>query len=294
MAEATLAPLAGTALMAAAPGGSLARAARLSRLPRSGERLDGLQANIESLAVRFDGRLRVTAVDRTRGQRVVFGSTRAPHATVAEAVAASCTVPWLFSPMEIGGREYVDGGVWSPTNLDAAPVVRDAEILCLHPTARFPAAQGSALAAVRTFSRPQVAMEALALRCRGAHVRVIGPNDPARDAMGDDFMAPARASRPDRGLRPGPRACGGRLAVSQPRRPRQFQPTAGAMVWRPDRYGAYSERCPGWRRSASRPIRVSVRRTGPRRFQRGWRARLGAYRGLWIGVAMRHLGRTAA
>ena len=32
----------------------------------------------------------------------------------------SCTVPWLFAPVRIGGREYVDGGVWSLTNLDAA------------------------------------------------------------------------------------------------------------------------------------------------------------------------------
>ena len=51
----------------------------------------------------------------------MFGSPGAPVATVAEAVEASCTVPWLFAPVEIGGREYVDGGVWVPTNLDAAP-----------------------------------------------------------------------------------------------------------------------------------------------------------------------------
>ena len=90
--------------------------------------------------------------------------------------------------MRIGDREYVDGGVWSPTNLDAAPVGRGTEVLCLHPTARLRAAAGSALATVRTLSRPQVAFEVLALRGRGAQVRVIGPNDPARDAMGQNFM----------------------------------------------------------------------------------------------------------
>ena len=84
--------------------------------------------------MRFDGRLRVATVDRRTGRRVMFGSPGAPMATVAEAVEASCTVPWLFAPVVIGGREYVDGGVWSPTNLDAAPAGRDTHVLCLNPT----------------------------------------------------------------------------------------------------------------------------------------------------------------
>jgi NTE family protein len=190
VAESALAPFASTALMAAAPGGALTRAALLSRLPNAGERLDQLRANIAGLDLEFDGRLLVTAVDRTRGTRVVFGAPGAPRAEVADAVAASCTVPWLFRPVTIGDREYVDGGVWSPTNLDVAPAHRGDDVLCLHPTARISATAGSALAAVRTLSRPQVATEVLAVRRRGARVRVIGPNDTARDAMGTNFMAP--------------------------------------------------------------------------------------------------------
>jgi NTE family protein len=185
----TLQPFAATALMAAAPGGALARAALLSRLPRETQQLDQLHASISRLGARFDGRLRVTAVDRRRGTRTVFGAPGAPPAGVPDAVVASCTVPWLFAPVRIGGREYVDGGVWSPTNLDVAPAGRGAHVLCLHPTARFRATPGSGLRAVRALSRPQVATEILALRRRGAHVRVIAPNDAARDAMGADFMA---------------------------------------------------------------------------------------------------------
>jgi NTE family protein len=187
-----LQPLAATALMAAAPGGALTRAALLSRLPRETQHLDQLHANISRLGVRFDGRLRVTAVDRTRGTRVVFGEPGAPPADVADAVTASCTVPWLFAPVRIAGREYVDGGVWSPTNLDVAPVGPGTEVLCLHPTARFRTTPGSALAAVRALTRPQVATEVLAVRRRGARLRVVGPNDAARDAMGTDFMAPGQ------------------------------------------------------------------------------------------------------
>ncbi len=92
-------------------------AGRRGRRPRS----TASAATSNSSAARFDGRLRIAAVDRARGKRVMFGAPDEPKATVTEAVLASCAVPWIFAPVEIGGREYVDGGVWSPTNLDAAP-----------------------------------------------------------------------------------------------------------------------------------------------------------------------------
>ena len=65
----------------------------------------------------------------------MFGAPGSPPASVAQAVLASCSIPWVFAPVEIGGREYVDGGVWSPTNLDATPARRGTEVLCLNPTA---------------------------------------------------------------------------------------------------------------------------------------------------------------
>jgi NTE family protein len=37
---------------------------------------------------------------------------------VASAVAASCAIPAYFTPVDIGGTSYVDGGVHSPTNAD--------------------------------------------------------------------------------------------------------------------------------------------------------------------------------
>src|SRR5947209_256252 len=130
-AGASFAPL---ALGVAAPGGAVVRSLMLRRLPRPQQTLDALRSQIESRGVRFDGRLRVAAVDLRSGRRVMFGSPRAPRATVAEAVTASCTVPWLFAPVKIGDREYVDGGVWSPTNLDGAPAGRQTHVLCLNPT----------------------------------------------------------------------------------------------------------------------------------------------------------------
>ncbi len=183
-ASATFAPL---ALGMAAPGGALVRALLLRGLPRPPDTLAGLRAHIESSAATFDGRLRVTAVDRASGRRVVFGSPGAPAASVGEAVEASCTVPWLFAPVRIGGREYVDGGVWSPTNLDAAPAGRDTHVLCLNPTASL-ATRHTMLTVMRNVARSAVSVEALAVRRRGARVRTIAPNAECAAAMGSNFM----------------------------------------------------------------------------------------------------------
>jgi NTE family protein len=183
-ASSTFAPL---ALGVAAPGGALVRALLLRGLPRPPDTLSQLRTHVEQSPARFDGRLRVAAVDRGSGRRVVFGSPKAPRASVAEAVQASCTVPWLFAPVRIGGREYVDGGVWSPTNLDAAPAGRGTYVLCLNPTASL-ATTYSLLAMMRNVARTAVSIESLALTRRGAAVKTIAPNAECAAAMGSNFM----------------------------------------------------------------------------------------------------------
>ena len=190
-ASSAFAPL---ALGVAAPGGALVRALLLRGLPRPPDTLTQLRAQVEQSAARFDGRLRVTAVDRRSGRRVVFGSPGAPRATVADAVAASCTVPWLFAPVEINGREYVDGGVWSPTNLDAAPAGRETHVLCLNPTASLTPSY-ALLTVIRNVARSAVSIESLALRRRGAAVRSVAPNAESAAAMGSNFMDQEPRSR---------------------------------------------------------------------------------------------------
>ena len=182
-------PFAPLALAAFAPGGALLRAVALSRMPRPQGTLSDLRRTITESGARFDGRLRVACVDRGHGRRVVFGSPGAPHASVAEAVQASCSIPWLFAPVMIGGREYVDGGVWSATNLDVAPAGRDTHVLCLNPTAGVRGAQ-ALLTVARNLARSAVSVEAMTLRRRGATVRTIFPNLECAAAMGADFMDP--------------------------------------------------------------------------------------------------------
>jgi NTE family protein len=175
------------ALELVAPAGSLARAAALQAVPRPHQTLWRVRDEIDKLALGFDGRLRVVAVQRRTGRRVVFGRPGSPPAAVADAVAASCAVPWLFAPVRIGDREYVDGGVWSATNLDAAPAGQGTHLLCLNPTAGLTGAH-SLVGLARSFARSAVSIEALALRRRGAVVRTVQPSREVAAAMGADFM----------------------------------------------------------------------------------------------------------
>jgi NTE family protein len=182
-------PFAPFALATTAPAGRLARAAVLSRAPRPERSLGDLGAYIDALGPRFDGRLRIFAVDRSSGKRVVFGAPDAPRATVAQAVLASCAVPWIFAPVEINGREYVDGGVWSPTNLDAVPAGRGSRVLCLVPTA------GAAIASLRTVSAAAAGYEGMALRARGAELQTVVPDEDSLEAIGPNLMEPSRRAR---------------------------------------------------------------------------------------------------
>jgi NTE family protein len=181
-------PLTSTAARAATPVGALARAAVLSRAASHGRPLDHLHARVARWGARFDGRLRVCAVDRRSGRRTVFGAPGAPAATVADAVCASCAIPWVFSPVRIGDREYVDGGAWSVTNLDAAHAGRDTHVLCLDPTASL-GGSDRRMAALRGAFRVASELELQALRRRGAQVVHVAPDDGASTAMGPNFMA---------------------------------------------------------------------------------------------------------
>ena len=188
------APLAPFALSAAAPGGALARAALLARSPSGRFDLDGLGERIDDLGALFDGRLRVVAVDRARGRRVVFGEPASPDASVGEAVEASCAVPGIFRPITIGGRTYVDGGVWSPTNLDVVPAGHGTQVLCLTPTGGVGALRSMTFP-WRAVSRSATTIEVAVLKRRGANVRVIAPDRDSARAMGEDLMNPKRADR---------------------------------------------------------------------------------------------------
>jgi NTE family protein len=173
--------LAPAALRASVPGGALLRRLALGRVPRGRRSLRGLGRALDDAGARWDGRLLVSAVDLGSGRRVMFGAPGAPRARVGTAVEASCAIPGVFSPIEIGGRSYVDGGAWSPTNMDVLPVERGTEVLALNPT--------GSLRAFGQVSRSVARFEALVLERRGARVRLVAPDAASSAAMGSNLMA---------------------------------------------------------------------------------------------------------
>ena len=187
VAAAVSAPLAPAVASALEPAGAALRAAVLSRGRRPTREIPQLRRALEGLGGTFDGRLRVAAVDLRSGRRVVFGAPGAPDAGVTDAVLASCAVPWVFRPVTIGGRDYVDGGAWSAANLDAAPVRGGTRVLCLNPTAS-PRLAVDRFGAVRAFAGASAATEALLLRRRGAHVRIVAPDRATVDAIGPNLF----------------------------------------------------------------------------------------------------------
>ncbi len=188
LAGAAAAPFASLAFASTARGGALLRRTALRRVPPGRRSLAQLGRMVEQAGVRWDGRLRVTAVELQSGRRVVFGAPGEPQPPVSLAVQASCAIPGVFAPVATGGRTYVDGGAWSPTNMDAADVPSGGHVLCLNPTGSLRLAVGALAGAIGPVSRGAAATEALVLRGRGARVTTINPDAASAAAMGANLM----------------------------------------------------------------------------------------------------------
>jgi NTE family protein len=186
------APLAALTLRSTAPAGAAVRRAALARVPAGRRSLGGLARTIDGSGVGWDGRLLVAAVELESGRRVMFGATGAPATSVGVAVEASCAIPGVFRPVRIGGRTYVDGGAWSPTNLDAVAAGRGDCVLCLNPTGSFRPTLASPAGTLGPVSRGIAGAEALALRRRGVTVTMVNPDRASAEAMGTDLMDGSR------------------------------------------------------------------------------------------------------
>ncbi len=102
---------------------SIMKIFRLLGIPGSGlVKLDYLKERLaafipEDSFESFNYPLYVCATNLNIGKAVYFST-----GTVFDKVAASCSVPWLFKPIEINGELYVDGGI---TNNMPAAILRD-------------------------------------------------------------------------------------------------------------------------------------------------------------------------
>lgn len=135
----------------------------------------------------------IVGVDADSGERVAFGAPDAPEAHLRDAVRASWAIPGWFPPVTIGGRRYLDGGVFSPTSADlVAPLGLD-EVVIVAPMASsnpgpreglFARAEGL----LRSTMRRAVDAEVATLRALGTRVLRIDPTAEELAILGPNFM----------------------------------------------------------------------------------------------------------
>jgi NTE family protein len=68
----------------------------------------------------LDCELYLCATDLDTCERVVFGVEDNDDVSISTAVRASGALPMVYTPVEVGDRELIDGGIVSTTNLDLA------------------------------------------------------------------------------------------------------------------------------------------------------------------------------
>jgi NTE family protein len=125
-----------------------------------------------------DRRLMITAVACDDGALTIW--TKDSGVSLVTAVASSCAAPFVYPPITIAGRRYMDGGIRSGTNADLAQ--GSDRIVVIAPLGRA-SIFGAALIA-----------EVEALRARGARVAVVEPDTDALEAFGPNPLDPARRS----------------------------------------------------------------------------------------------------
>ncbi|MBK5117323.1 MAG: patatin-like phospholipase family protein [Thermoleophilia bacterium] len=81
--------------------------------------------------------LYLTATDLDTTDRIVFGEGEWRDVPISRAVAASSALPLIYEPVEIKGREMVDGGIRSTTNVDLAVEAGARFILVVNPVVPF-------------------------------------------------------------------------------------------------------------------------------------------------------------
>jgi predicted acylesterase/phospholipase RssA len=85
---------------------------------------------------RFDfleKQLYIVATELDTGNRAVFGQGGKAIVPISRAVAASSAVPVLYRPVQIFGRDYLDGGLHGTASLDLAIEAGAKLVICINP-----------------------------------------------------------------------------------------------------------------------------------------------------------------
>ncbi|MGH2902279.1 MAG: patatin-like phospholipase family protein [Solirubrobacteraceae bacterium] len=81
--------------------------------------------------------LYLTATDLDTCERIVFGAEGYDDVPISTAVRASGALPMVYAPVEVQGRELIDGGIVSTTNLDIAVTAGAKLVVVINPLVPF-------------------------------------------------------------------------------------------------------------------------------------------------------------
>ncbi len=142
----------------------------------------------------------IVACDYATGVRVAFGREGSPPAELGDAVAASCAIPGFYRPVEIAGRRYVDGGMYSTSNLDLLRAASLDLVICLNPTSSLHPIQAldprewSSLVFRRASGR-RLGSEARKLRDAGTPAVLVQPLERDLQTMSRNLMSTRNRNR---------------------------------------------------------------------------------------------------
>jgi NTE family protein len=115
--------------------------------------------------------LYLTATDLDTCERIVLGEPDWDDIPISRAVAASTALPMVYKPVEIKGRDLVDGGVRSTTNVDIAVEAGAKFVVVVNPLVPYvndfqkviPTMWGSRVRRVRDMGFPQIGYQSFKL-----------------------------------------------------------------------------------------------------------------------------------
>jgi NTE family protein len=115
--------------------------------------------------------LYLTATDLDSCERVVFGANGYADVPISTAVRASGALPMVYAPVNVDGRELIDGGIVSTTNLDIAVEAGAHLVVVINPivpfindfSGRIRTLRGSRARKVSDMGFPQIGYQAFKL-----------------------------------------------------------------------------------------------------------------------------------
>jgi len=119
----------------------------------------------------LENELYLTATDLDTCERIVLGQADWDDIPISRAVAASTALPMVYKPVQIKGRDLVDGGLRSTTNVDIAVEAGAKFVVVVNPLVPYindfqkviPTMWGSRVRRVRDMGFPQIGYQAFKL-----------------------------------------------------------------------------------------------------------------------------------